>query len=180
VRKEGIMNRYDAEVLLAAIYRREHRADQAVPLVKELAGRFPRNYLFRFEQVQMYSDLGDKRNALAVLAEIESLRQNEAPGYASLPAEKIRYLKANLHFWYGDLDLALTDLKEVTQKADELDLNTAVLAWLRLGQVYDLVGNHRQAVAAYRATVRAAPKSSAALEAQGYIETPYQRKRTTG
>ncbi len=180
VRKNGIMNRYDAEVLLAVIYRREHRSEDAVPLLRDLAQRFPHNYLFRFEQVQMYSDLGDKQSALKVLADIDSLRREGAPGYGNLPPEKLEYLKGNLLFWYGDLDVALSDLKQVTRKADELDLNTAVLAWLRLGQVYDLRGNRQQAVEAYRETVKTAPNSDAATEAKSYISNPYRRKRVAG
>lgn len=179
VAQTGVLNRYDAQALLAAIYRRERQPQRAVPLLAELARTFPRNYLFRFEQVEMFSDLGDKQDALRVLADIENLRRAGAPGYAGLPAGKVQYLKANLLFWYGDLDPALTDLKQVTQVADQLDLSTAVMAWLRLGQVYDLEGKHQDAIHAYRETMKAAPKSEAALEAKGYISNPYRRKRNT-
>jgi tetratricopeptide (TPR) repeat protein len=179
VAQTGIHNRYDAQALLAAIYRRERQPQRALPFLQEMAQRFPRNYLFRFEEVEMYSDLGNKQGALKVLAEIEDLRRSGSPGYATLPPEKIRYLKANLLFWYGDLDPALADLKQITQKADQLDLNTAVMAWLRLGQVYDLQGKHQYATDAYRETMKTAPKSEAALEAKGYISNPYRRKRNT-
>jgi len=176
VSKQGIRNRYDAQVLLAAIYRRERDPRKAIPLLKELAGRFPRNYLFRLEQVQMYSDAGDKKSALAVLEEIENLRRMGAVGYANLNAEKLLYFRGNLLFWYNDLPAALADLRQVTQKASELDLNTAVLAWLRLGQVQDLQGHHAEALPAYREAIRTAPKSEAAAEAKDYMETPYRRK----
>ncbi len=180
VAKDGTLDRYDASVLLAAIYRREHRPKQAIALLNGLVNTFPRNYLFRFEQVQMYSDLGDKQSALRVLAQIDYLHRSGAPGYANLPSERIQYAKGNLLFWYGDLDPALADLKQVTQKAHELDLNTAVMAWLRLGQVYDLKGEHAQAVQAYRETLNTAPRSAPAAEAEGYISVPYRRKPPTG
>jgi tetratricopeptide (TPR) repeat protein len=180
VAKAGILNRYDAEIVLAAIYRRERSPEKAIPLLKDLAARFPRNYLLRFEQVEMYSDLGDKNSALQVLGQIEDLRRNGAPGYRNLPSEKIKYLRANLLFWYGDLDPALADLKQVTQNAVALDLGTAVMAWLRLGQVYDLKGNHKQAMEAYRETMKTAPDSAAATEAKSYMSNPYRRKRLAG
>ncbi len=176
VATQGARNRYDAQVLLAVIYRRERDPRKAIPLLKELASRFPRNHLFRLEQVQMYSDAGDKQSALAVLNEVENLRQAGAAGYASLNPEKIRYFRANLLFWYNDLPGALADLRQVTRKAGELDLNTAVLAWLRLGQVQDLQGHHGDAMQAYREAISAAPKSEAATEAKGYLESPYRRK----
>ena len=65
VAAKGNANRYDAKVLLAAIYRREKKSEQALPLLNELIERFPRNFLFRLETVQMYSDLGQKEPALA-------------------------------------------------------------------------------------------------------------------
>ncbi len=175
--RSGVVNRYDAEILLSAIYRRERCPQKAIPLLQDAAARFPRNYLLRFEQVEMYSDLGNKQSALRVLSEIENLRRTGAPGYARLPSEKIRYLRANLLFWYGDLDPALTDLKQVTANTNQLDLGTVVMAWLRLGQVYDLQGKHERAVEAYHETMKAAPQSAAATEAKGYLLSPYRRKR---
>ncbi len=180
VSQQGIRNRYDARILLAVLYRREHCAEKAIPLLSELAQTFPRNYLFRLEQVQMFSDAGDKNGALRVLAGMEELRRSGVSGYSSLAAEKIRYVRANLLFWYGDLGPALVELKQVTQKADELNLSTAVLAWLRLGQVYDLQGDHREATDAYRQSIKTAPKSEVAAEAKSYISNPYRRKRSTG
>ncbi|MBV8896872.1 MAG: tRNA epoxyqueuosine(34) reductase QueG [Acidobacteriaceae bacterium] len=180
VRSKGVMNRFDAEVLLAAIYRREHEPKRAIPLLQDMASHFPDNYLIRFEMVQMYSDLGQKDSALGVLAEVQRLKSEGVPGYKSLSREKIRYLEGNLFFWYGDLDPAKADLKQVTQTADELDLNTAVMAWLRLGQVYDMQGQHQDAIQAYRQAERLAPNSGAATEAKGYIANPYKRKRANG
>jgi tetratricopeptide (TPR) repeat protein len=180
VAAHGVRDRYDAEVVLAAIYRRERMPQKALPLLQDMTAKFPRNYLYRYELVQMYSDAGDKASALRELAEIEDLRQKQAPGYAHLPLEKIRYMKGNLLFWYGDLTPALEDLKLVTLRADELDLNTAVLAWLRLGQIHDLLGDHEEAIQAYREAMKTAPRSEAAAEAKGYISNPYHRRKNVG
>ena len=76
VAREGKTNRVDAEILLAAIYRREHRAGDALSLIQGLIARFPRNYLLHFVLVQMYSDLGDKPNAMAEIARIWDLHRN--------------------------------------------------------------------------------------------------------
>jgi tetratricopeptide (TPR) repeat protein len=180
VRAHGILSKYDAEILLAVIYRRERKLELAIPLLKEAAAQFPRNYLFRFEEVQMYSDLGDKRNALAVIAELEHLQRSGAPGYRDISPEKIEYTKDNLLFWYNDFDPALNGLKQVTRNSQDLDLNTAVLAWLRLGQIYDLKGDHEDALGAYREAVRTAPQSQAAAEAKDYMAHPYKRNRNSG
>lgn len=175
VARDGISNRYDAEILLAILYRREHQPEKAIPLLQHLAERFPGNYLFLFEQVQMYSDMGDKTSALRVLDQIESLQHSHTPGYGALPPEKIDYLAGNLYFWYGDYDLALSRLEEASKGTEVLDLNTAVLTWLRLGQVYDLLDDRTKAVAAYREAIRTAPNSEIASEARRYVSAPYRR-----
>jgi tetratricopeptide (TPR) repeat protein len=179
VAQRGVLNKYDAQILLAVIYRREKRPEEAIPLLKEASEQFPRNYLFRLEQVQMYSDAGDKASALRVLNEVDRLRAAQASGFKNLPAEKIKYLRGNLLFWYGDVNPAIAEMKDVTAKADELDLNTAVLAWLRLGQLYDLQGKRTDAVRAYRETMKTAPESPAANEAKSYISSPYKRKSSS-
>jgi tetratricopeptide (TPR) repeat protein len=176
VSRKGVLNRYDAQILLAVIYRRERRPNEAIPLLKNLAATFPKNYLFRLEQVQMFSDAGNKASALEVLAEVDRLRAAAAPGFQTIPVEKLKYLRGNLLFWYGDIPPALKDMQEVTLRTSVLDMNTAVLAWLRLGQLYDLQGKHADAVAAYRETMKTAPDSPAANEAKSYISSPYRRK----
>jgi tetratricopeptide (TPR) repeat protein len=180
VAEKGIRNRFDGAIILAAIYRREKRPHDAIPLLQELATQFPRNYLFRLEQVQMYSDLGDKGSALRVLAEIEAALRGGKPGYAKLPLERVRYARGNLLFWYNDLNSSLQDLKEATRKPDELDLSTATMAWLRLGQVYDLLKDRDQAIEAYRMAVSTAPASDIAKEASDYMDKPYKRKPKNG
>ena len=175
VAEKGRVNRTDAAILLCAIYRRERRAQDAIPYLDDLIRRFPRNFLFRLELVQMYGDLGDKTKALEVVSQLDQLKRSRAVGFDQLPDEKIRYTRGNLLFWYNDLDAALDDMKAVTAKAETLDLNTGVYAWLRLGQIYDLKNQHEQAVAAYRETMRYAPGSEAAREARDFMASPYRR-----
>ncbi len=175
VAQEGKTNRVDAEILLAAIYRRERRPQDAIPLVEDLIRRFPRNYLLHFELVQMYSDLGDKAEALAELGRIRELKETSAPGFAELAAEKIDYLEGNLLFWYSDLDGALDNMKKVTAKARDLDLNTAIMSWMRVGQIYDLRGRHASAIPAYRKAIDLAPQSEVGKESRRYITQPYRR-----
>jgi tetratricopeptide (TPR) repeat protein len=175
VAEKGRQNRYDAEIFLAGIYRRERRAGEAIPLLKHLTGRFPRNYLLRLEMAQMYSDMGDKQQALAAVREVENLKKANTAGFASLPEEKIAYYRGTILFWYNDLDQALVDMERVAEKADELDLNTGILAWMRVGQIYDLKGKHAEAVDAYKHSIALAPESDAAREPKKYIASPYRR-----
>ncbi|MBI4873246.1 MAG: tetratricopeptide repeat protein [Acidobacteria bacterium] len=177
VARNGDVNRVDAEVLLAAVYRRERNPKAALPLLEDLVRRYPRNYLLRFEMVQMFADAGDKAGGLRVLAEIEKLRAAGAPGYARLPVEKIYFSRGVLRFWYWDLDAAIEDLRRVTARAGDLDLNTGVYACLRLGQACDLKGRRAEARQAYRQATELAPDSEAAKEARRYLDSPFRRAR---
>jgi cytochrome c-type biogenesis protein CcmH/NrfG len=179
VAQEAKSNRADAEILLAAIYRRERRTQDAVPLLDDLIRRFPRNHLLRFELVQMYSDMGDKEKAAAEIAQVWDLHKNGAPGFASLQPERIDYLEGNFLFWYNDLKAAADHLTKVTAKARDLDLNTAIMAWMRLGQTYDLQGRRSAATSAYRKAIALAPKSEVGKESRGYIAKPYRRRTGT-
>lgn len=176
VAEKGSRNRSDAAVLLAAIYRRERRPKEAIPLLQDLIVRFPRNYLLRFELAQMYSDLGEGGKALETLEVVERLKREGAPGYGRVKLEKILFARGVIQFWYKQLDQAEENLERVAQKAGELDLNTASFAWLRLGQTYDLTGRRRDAVRAYREAVAVAPQSDAGKEARRYQDRAYSRR----
>jgi tetratricopeptide (TPR) repeat protein len=169
VASRGRVNSLDARILLCAIYRREKQPARAVPLLEELRRAFPLNYLFSMELAQMYGDLGKKSRALDVL---ERLKSGPGPGL-----ERICFAEGNIQFWYNDLDPALENLSRAAAGATLLDLNTGVLAWMRLGQVYDLKGQRPLAVDAYRHAIEFAPASDAARESSGYLSTPYRRKR---
>jgi tetratricopeptide (TPR) repeat protein len=179
VAEKGSLNKADAAVLLAAILRREKRPAEAIPLLQGVCTRFPRNYLFRFELSLMYADSGDETNALAQLNEIERLKSSGAPGYRDLPMEKIDYAKGNLFFWYDHYDRAIEHLKKATARPQVFDLQAGALAWMRLGQAFDLKGQRPNAKWAYQEAIKFAPQSELARESRGYLDSPYKRKRRT-
>jgi tetratricopeptide (TPR) repeat protein len=176
VAEKGDQNQLDARILLGVIYRRERRAGDAVPLLRELIERFPRNYLFRLELSQMYADLGDKTNAVAVLNDIDRLKKAKSPGYERITWERLAFARGNLLFWYSDYDAAIASLKIATANPQELDLNSGIMSWMRLGQCYDVKQQRQQAIPAYESAVKLAPASEAAKEAKRYLNSPYVRK----
>lgn len=175
---KGDRNRTDAKVLLAVVYRRERRPGDAVKLLTGLLAQYPRNYLLRLEMVQMYGDLGNKEKALETLAELDRLKRAASPGFAALPQEKIHFARGTLLFWYRDYDVAIEELSKATSKAKDLDLNTGSMAWLRLGQCYDMKKRRPDALAAYRAAIEVAPDSDAARQSRQYLSNPYRRGKT--
>jgi tetratricopeptide (TPR) repeat protein len=175
VAAHGDTNRIEAEVFLGALYRRENQTRKAVPIVEDLIRRFPRNYLLRLELSQMWSMAGDKTHALEAVEEVGRLKAAHAPGFDRLPWEKIYFQQGTIEFWYNDLPHALEHMKKVTAAAQQVDLNTGVSAYLRLGQIYDLTHQRTQAVEAYKRAIAYAPDADAAQEARKYLATPYRR-----
>ena len=175
VANKGETERVDAQILLCALYRRENQPKRAIPMLQNLIARFPRNYLLRLELSQMYSVANDKQNALEAVGQIAALKTNHAPGYDRVPWEKIYFQQGTIQFWYNDLNDALDNMKKVTAKADEVDLNTGVYAWLRMGQIYDMTQRRQQALEAYKKAIAFAPEAEAAQESKKYLSTPYRR-----
>jgi tetratricopeptide (TPR) repeat protein len=175
VAEHGKIDRADAEILLGALYRRENKPKLVVPLVLDLIQRYPRNFILRLELAQMYSMAGDKAHSIEAVEEVARLKRTHAPGYDRVPWEKIYFQEGIIQFWYRDLDQALDNLTKVTAAADEVDLNTGVSAYLRIGQIYDMKGQHAQAVTFYKKAIAYAPESDAAQESKRYLSTPYHR-----
>jgi tetratricopeptide (TPR) repeat protein len=175
VARHGKLDRIDAEICLGALYRRENQPRQAIPLIGDLIGRFPRNFLLRLELSQMYSVAGDKTHALDAAEEVAQLKTRHAPGYDRVPWEKIYFQEGSIEFWYNDLDRALENMKKVAAASEDVDLNTGVSAYLRMGQIYDLTHRRAQALEAYRKAIAYAPEAEAAQESRKYLSTPYSR-----
>lgn len=175
VAAHGSTNRVDAQLFLAALYRREHQTRKAVPIVLSLIQQFPRNFLLRLELSQMYSMAGDKDHALAAVRELAALKTRRVAGLDRVPWDKIWFQEGIVEFWYNDLGHALENMQRVTAAGEEVALNTGVAARLRLGQIYDLTGHRAQALAAYRSAIEYAPSAVEAQESRKYLVTPYRR-----
>lgn len=175
VARNGRLNPIDAQIFLCALYRRENQPQLAVPLIEDLIRRFPRNFLLRLELSQMYSLAGNGTQALAALDELTRLKSGHAPGFDRLPWEKIYFQRGTIQFWYRDPVHALENFQKVTAASQELDLNTGALAYLRMGQIYDLTNRRAAAMEAYRRCIAYAPDADAARESRRYLSTPYRR-----
>lgn len=173
----GVNNRIDAKILLAAIYRREKRPAKAAPLLEGMIAAYPRNYIFRLELAQMLSDLGDRQKSLATLDNVAKLHASNAPGFTRIQPEKIAFLKGNLLFWFDEYEKAIPELQSAVRNREKLDLNTGLLACLRLGQTLDLLNRHPEAVDAYKQGIALSPDSDFAKECSRYTKRPYKRKR---
>lgn len=177
VAQSGRYNRFDAEALLAAVYRREKRPAEAIAPLSDLIRNFPRSYILRIELAEMYGDMGERAKALAAVDQMEEMRQAGAPGYQQLPEAKIHAVRGGVWMQLNDLDKAREELQAATANTAGMDAPSAGRAWLRLGEVHDLQGRRQQAMAAYQQAMRAAPGTDAAEQAKTYAATKYTANR---
>jgi tetratricopeptide (TPR) repeat protein len=63
----------------------------------------------------------------------------------------------------------------VVAAPEDVDLNTGVYAYLRIGQIYDMTHRRQQALEAYKKAIAYAPDAEAAQESKKYLSTPYRR-----
>lgn len=77
--RRGRKTAVEARLLLALTYNREKQPERALPLMRELSAAFPRNYLYRSEVLLLHARAGQREEALAGLARLESDRQNAVP-----------------------------------------------------------------------------------------------------
>jgi tetratricopeptide (TPR) repeat protein len=176
VAKYGVRNKPDAEIMLCAFYRRDRESRKALPLLADLIRRYPRNYLLRFEQAKMFADVGDGKSALGAIDEIQRLKEAKAPGLVNAPWVKIYFERATIQFWYNHLDESLANFKKVTASPEDLDLNTGVSSYMRMGQILDMQNRHGEAVEYYKKAMAYAPEADAARESRRYIASMYRRK----
>jgi tetratricopeptide (TPR) repeat protein len=175
VARYGIRNKVDAEFLLCAFYRRDRLPQKALEVLADLVQRYRRNYILRFEQAKMYGDLGDGKRALAVIDDIQALKQEKAPGLVDVPWTKIYYERATLQFWYNLPRESLANFNKVIAAPDDLNVNTKALSYMRMGQILDMLNERKQAIDSYRKAILYAPSADAAQESRQYIANPYRR-----
>jgi len=92
--------------------------------------------------------------------------------------QRLQLLTGSKAFLEGDLETAELKLRQFVENYDsEMDYDLAS-GRLRLGMVYDLLGNRTEAINQYQKVIELDNRSSAVLEAKVYLNTPFIRENT--
>ncbi len=161
VAREGTWARDDARVMLLPLYKREQRFTDALKVARELAAKYPRNFIFKLESADALvsqAAVERKRNNIVAAAQAE---QEAFAIFESLLRDKsAREAAARqldlIHLQYGEAlfvaarydDAAHEFLSAATLPTAEANLQTT--ARLRAGQALDLAGKRNDALAQYR------------------------------
>jgi len=189
VARDGRWARVSARLLLIDIYKREKRWTEALAAANELAGKYPRNYLFQLQAADALlaraatlrqtkgantsAARDDQNEAFRIL---ESLLQSRTPAGGNMRAVPLDLI----HFRYGEALLraglperATHEFHAATRQAD-FDPALISMARLRVAQSMDLSGRRREALAEYRSILEL-PKSERLYEAaKRGLSKPYR------
>jgi Tetratricopeptide repeat len=122
--------KYDAQILLAVMYRRERRYADARHALQSLAAAFPRNYILPLEIASLHRAAGEISAAIYDFEEVLAKIHAGTPNYTQAPAARIHFELAQLYRTTGDLESARRHLRNVARargSTPELEKTSAVL-----------------------------------------------------
>ncbi len=172
VAREGSFAQDDAKTILIAVLKIEGRYTEALGFARELATKYPRNYLFKLEIADALVSQASlertantaaasehEREAFAIFDALLAAKTKVGRNASSAPATRAQ---DQIHSAYGEALLAAGQFtraaKEFQASANvrDADAGVATMAHLRAAQSLDLAGQRTSALAEYR-TVLARP-----------------------
>jgi tetratricopeptide (TPR) repeat protein len=178
VAKEGHWARDFASVLLVDLYKREKRWSDAINVARELASRYPRNYLFK---LQLADALSYRKLSSASSAEADQREVFEI--FDSLTAGEKNESSEIIYFRYGETLLLLGNPAGATKQfqmvvnSSTAERRLRALSQLRMAQCLDLTGKRTDALSQYRAVLKSSSNKQVQDEARRGLREPYRQSR---
>ena len=161
----------DANVVLSLFLRREHRYDEARTIMHDLAGRYPRNYLFPLEEANLLRAIGHAPEAAAGYRKVW---QNGREGkYGNLHYELAAWGLGELMRSQKDYAAAAAAY-ELVSEAPDPDPETLQKANLAAGEMYDLLQKRDLAMKKYQSVVAENDRTLLAEKARAHIREAYR------
>jgi tetratricopeptide (TPR) repeat protein len=182
---QGTRANDDARVMLIALYKREQRFTDALKFARELADKYPRNYLFKLEVADALiaqATLDRKANKDTSSAEMEAfgifdslLREQPNTSAVARSLDLIHYRYGESLFALGRFDRAAEQFMAAAKMHDAAPALVS-MAYLRAAQALDLSGKRKEAVTAYNAVLVRPDVYDMYAEAQRGLRAPYTAK----
>jgi len=187
VAKEGNWVHDEAKTLLIVLYTREQRFGEAASYARELAAKYPRNYLYRLEAADaLVAQAALDRQANNSTTVTATEKEAFATFDALLTDKAVRDTSSRffdlIHFKYGE---ALMTAGEYERAAKEFMASAdapggqqgmATMAHLYAARSLDLAGKRNDAVTQYRAVLARPNVYDAHDQAQAGLKEAYKKK----
>jgi tetratricopeptide (TPR) repeat protein len=164
-------NSVDANVVLSLFLRRERRYDEARAIMHDLAGRYPRNYLFPLEEANLVRAGGHAPEAAAGYRKVwQTGREGK---YGNLHYEMAAWGLGELMRNQKDYAAAAVAY-ELVSEAPDPDPETLQKANLAAGEMYDLLQKRDLAMKKYQTVLAENGRSPLAEKAREHIREAYR------
>jgi tetratricopeptide (TPR) repeat protein len=164
-------NTVDAKVVLSLFLRREHNYGEARGIMHELAGRYPRNYLFPLEEANLLRASGHPQEAAAAYRRVWQMGREGK--YGSLHYEMAAWGLGELLRSQKDYTGAAAAYEWVNE-APQPDSETLQKANLAAGEMYDLLQKRDLAMKKYETVLAQNGASPPAEQARKHIREAYR------
>jgi tetratricopeptide (TPR) repeat protein len=189
VAKEGNWAGDDARTLLIVLYTREKRFTDALANARELAAKYPRNYLFRLEAAdalisQALIERKNKNTEAAVKAEREAFAAFEDLLHDRLVRDTVSKALDLVHFKYGEVLLLAGEAERAAKeflaatKVERAEPALVTMAHLYTARSFDLAGKREDALSHYREVLTRPDIYAAHDEAKKGLRQPYKTEFT--
>ncbi|MFN2597151.1 MAG: tol-pal system YbgF family protein [Pyrinomonadaceae bacterium] len=187
VAQQGKWARDDARVLLIPLYKRERRFAEAAANARELAAKYPRNYIFKLEAADALVSQAETVRASdaaqaakleqEAFATFESLLSERPPRGASSSKQidQIHFEYAEALFRAGQMERAAREFVAASEVANA-EPSLATMAHLRAAQSLDLAGKRADALTQYKAVLARPDVYKAHDEAERGLREPYRKQ----
>ncbi|HYJ46822.1 MAG TPA: hypothetical protein VEV81_09430, partial [Pyrinomonadaceae bacterium] len=184
VATEGRWARDDAKSVLIVLLKREKRYGEALTLSRELAAKYPRNYLFKLETADALVSIAAVQKEAGQEGEAARMEREVLTIYDALLHDRGAQRSLDLiHFRYGE---ALLEANHPEAAAQEFlgaaatagaTSDLATMAHLQAAHAFDLAGKRAEALAQYRAVLARPDVMDAHDEARQGLKEPYKLKK---
>jgi tetratricopeptide (TPR) repeat protein len=187
VAKEGNWVHDEARTLLIVLYTREKRFAEATAYARELAAKYPRNYLYRLEAAEALVSQAALERQLNSSTEITPTEREAFATFDFLLKDKVvkdtssRFFDL-IHFKYGEalmtVGLYERAAKEFLASAEApgAQQGLVTMAHLYAARSLDLLGKRNDALTQYRAVLARPNVYDAHDQAQSGLKEVYKRK----
>jgi hypothetical protein len=186
VMREGRWARDDARVMLIPLYKREKRYRDAAALARELAAKYPKNYLFKLEYADALVSQAATERAGGDAASVANTEREAFAIFDSLLRDRATRDAAArqldlIHFQYGEALFVAGQFERAAKEflasaaVPNAEANQATLARLRAAQTLDLAGKRDDALAQYKLVIARPNVYDSLEEARRGLREPYRK-----
>src|SRR5436190_2814165 len=189
VAKEGNWIHDEAKTLLIVLYTREKRFGEAAAYARELAAKYPRNYLYRLEAADALVSQAALDRQTNHSDGITAAEKEAFAAFESLLNDKtVRDTSSRffdlIHFKYGEALMTAGEYEHASREfmasanAPGAQQGLATMAHLYAARALDLAGKRNDALTQYRAVLARPNVYDAHDQAQAGLKEAYKKKLT--